>query len=256
MKTKKIIALLVLLAAIGTMGFAGSQLAKAQRIYREGSTAYDDLRGKAKQPQAPQPPPAQKPQIDIPRLGIDFGALRTVSKDTAAWLYSPGTVIDYPVMRANDYDYYLHHLPGGAQNANGSLFIDYNNAPDFSGPLTVIYGHHMRSGMMFGSLKGYKTQAYYDEHPFMYLYTPGGDYRLELLYGCVIAMGQWRDRAFMYPENLSSLLAYAARNTTFKSSVSYAPGDRIVAMSTCSYEFDNARYVVIGILRPTESEDQ
>ena len=152
------------------------------------------------------------------------------------------------------FKYYLHHLPDRTKNANGSLFIDYNNAPDFSDPLTVIYGHHMKSGMMFGSLKGYKNQAYYNEHPTMYLYTQQGDYRIELLYGCVIGAGQWRDRAFMYAENLDSLLAYAAQNTTFQSDTTYAQGDRIVAMSTCSYEFDNARYVIIGILRPLESE--
>ena len=79
--------------------------------------------------------------------------------------------------------------PDGTYNANGSLFIDYNNAWDFSDQLTVIYGHHMKSGQMFGSLKGYKGQAYFENHPYMYLYTDNGNYRIDLLYGCVAGSG-------------------------------------------------------------------
>ena len=192
----------------------------------------------------------QIPRIYVPELDIDFGKLKQINKDTAAWLYSPGTEIDYPVMRADDYDYYLRHLPDGTWNLNGSLFIDYNSAPDFSGPLTIIYGHHMKyQNMMFGSLKGYKDQNYYDAHPYMYLYTEQKNYRIDLLYGCVVSAGKWREQAFMFGENLDALLSYAARNTTFGSAAAYREGDRIIALSTCSYEFDDARYVVLGILR-------
>ena len=183
---------------------------------------------------------------------INFDALKSVNGDAAAWLYCRDTLIDYPVMKADDYNYYLHHLPDGRENANGALFIDYNCAPDFSGPLTVIYGHHMKSGSMFGSLTRYKEQSYFDLHPAMYLYTENGDYIIDLMYGCVIGSEQWRERAFMYAENIGSLLAYAARNTTFYSGAEYSEDDRIIAMSTCSYEFEDARYVVIGVLREME----
>ena len=103
-----------------------------------------------------------------------------------AWLYCPDTVIDYPVMKADDYSYYLKHLPDGTHNANGTLFLDYNCAPDFSDSLSVIYGHKMKSGKMFGSLEGYKKEGYYSEHPYMYLYTKQGKFRINLVYGCVI----------------------------------------------------------------------
>ena len=68
----------------------------------------------------------------------------------------------------------------------------------------------------------------------MYLYTENGNNRIELLYGCVIGVSEWRDRAFMYEVNLESLLSYAASHTTFKSETQYVQGDRAVAMSTCS----------------------
>ena len=253
-KKHRIIAVLALLLGIGVMAYAGLHLFETHQIYREGDVAYSDLSSLVKVDagdgaQATQAIAAAGPQVYIPGMDIDFEALKNVNSDSIAWLYCPDTVIDYPVMRADDYNYYLHHLPDGTANANGTLFIDYNCAPDFSDRLTVIYGHHMGSGKMFGGLKGYKDQSYYEEHPYMYLYTEKGNYRIDLLYGCVIGAGEWRDRAFMYQENTDSLLAYAAHNTTFESGANYKAGDRIVALSTCSYEFDNARYVVIGVLR-------
>ncbi|MCL1975423.1 MAG: class B sortase [Firmicutes bacterium] len=152
-------------------------------------------------------------------------------------------------MRAKDYDYYLRRLPDGAYNSSGSLFIDYNCAADFSQKLTVVYGHKMKSGQMFGSLAQYKKQAYYTRHPFMYLYSEQGNYRVDLLYGCVIGAGEWRERAFMYEDNLESLLSYAAYNTTFNGDIQYQATDKLLALSTCSYEFEDARYVVIGVLQ-------
>ena len=255
MKKRKIINVLVLLAAVGMMFYAELQLIKLEQVYQRGHAAYNTLSEQVKSLSAgvpihmPQEVTIGEQQDYITLLQIDFETLITINEDTVAWLYCPGTEIDYPIMKADDYNYYLHHLPGGTQNANGSLFIDYNCAPDFSDLLTVIYGHNMKSKMMFGSLVEYKSQRYYDEHPYMYLYTQQENYRIEILYGCVIDAGQWRDRAFMYAENVDALLAYAAHNTTFESSAIYAGGDKVIAMSTCSYEFDDARYVVIGILR-------
>jgi sortase B len=268
MKIKMITASLVLLIALTTMGYAGYQLIKIKQIYQEGSTAYHELIEKVRGDAsgglpAPQPDmktaistssdisdAPEKEKIYIPNLEIDFEALKSINEDAVAWLYCPDTVIDYPVMRADDYSYYLYHLADGTRNVNGSIFIDYNCPPDFSGNLTVIYGHHMKSGgMMFGSLEEYKNQKYYNEHPFMYLYTEKENYRIDLLYGFTIGAGQWRDRAFMYEVNAGELLSCAALNTTFESDAEYAEGDRIIAMSTCSYDFDDARYVLIGILK-------
>jgi len=233
MKGRRIAAAAVLLLSMAAMAYAGLRLKEMERTHREGDAAYEDIGG----------------QVKNSSQEINFEALRAINRDAAAWLYCPDTAINYPVMKADDYSYYLTHLPDGTENANGSLFIDYNCTPDFSGKLSVVYGHHMRSGKMFGSLKGYKTQSYYDEHPVMYLYTPWEICRIELLFGCVIDAGQWRERAFMYEQNIQALLSYAAHNTTFKSGGAYTEGDRVIALSTCSYEFSGARYVVIGVLK-------
>lgn len=255
MPRKRTLVWLLLIASLCVVAVSGFRLWQIHRMYAQGDRAYEELACAVKRSEASQAPGTESPEtkqtgIGIPPIGIDFEALREINPDAAAWLYSPDTVIDYPVMRAGDYDRYLRHLPDGTYNENGCLFLDYNNPPDFSGGLNIIYGHNMNSGKMFGSLGNYKEQAYFEEHPYLYLYTPQENYRVELLYGCVIGAGQWRDRAFMYEANRESLLDYAAHHTTFSSSVSFSQEDRLLILSTCSYDFDDARFIVMGVLRP------
>ena len=253
---KNVLAGLLLIIALGVMAFSGCRLWSIHQMYAQGDHSYEQLAGLVHRTL-----PAVSMQKDqttgpeIPEISVDFAALQEVNEDGIAWLYNPGTAIDYPVVRATDYDWYLHHLPDGTYNSNGTLFLDYNNPDDFSGRLNIIYGHHMKSGKMFGSLMGYKEQEYFQEHPCLYLYTAEqGNFRIELLYGCVIGAGQWRDRAFMFEGNLDSLLSYASHHTTFQSEAAYTDNDRFLVLSTCSYEFDGARYVVIGKMIPEYSE--
>lgn len=252
---------LLLIGSICVIVFSGYKLKESLQIYAEGDQSYENLKERVRRQESSSSSdyievyePGAEPAKDIPTVSIDFEALKKINSDAAAWLYCPDTVIDYPVMRAHDYDWYLHHLPDGTYNANGTLFVDYNCPEDFSGSLSIIYGHHMKSGGMFGTLTEYKAQDYYKQHPNLYLYTEQGNYRIDLKYGCVISAGEWRSRAFMYEVNRKALLSYASSKTTFESSAEYTDRDRFLVLSTCSYEFDDARYVVIGILRP-EYED-
>ncbi|WP_312503185.1 class B sortase [Lacrimispora sp.] len=238
---------LLLIGSICVIVFSGYKLKESLQIYAEGDQSYENLKEQVRHQESSS---SSDDAEDIPPVFIDFEALKKINSDAAAWLYSPDTIIDYPVMRAHDYDWYLHHLPDGTYNANGTLFLDYNCPEDFSGGLSIIYGHHMKSGGMFGSLTEYKEQDYFEEHPYLYLYTEQRSYRIYLKYGCVISAGEWRDRAFMYEVNRKALLSYASSKTTFESSAEYTDRDRLLVLSTCSYEFDDARYVVIGILRP------
>ena len=267
MKKTIIIAIPLLVIGLIVMLYGGYRYNKTNKVYKEADRAYNDMTYHIKRRPTADSLPAtgetgtnaeflqphgmqdEIEYVQIPYFDIDYDALQMISEDAVAWLYAPDSVIDYPVMKATDYYYYLNHLPNGTANANGSLFIDFNNSSDFTDELTVIYGHHMRSGSMFGNLKDYKEQAYYENNPYMYLYTENGNYRVDLLYGSVIGAGVWRDHAFMYAENLQELLDYVAENTTFIADFEYREGDRILALSTCSYEFNNARYLVVGILR-------
>ena len=180
---------------------------------------------------------------------MDFSVLREISPDTVAWLRSEGSVIDYPVLHTDNNEFYLSHLHTGEKNRMGSLFVDYRNTGVFTDKNTVIYGHNMKSGAMFHSLSEYKAQDYYDEFPVMRLYTPDGDYTVELFSGTV-EDGNYEFVRFDFEDD-ASFMEYVnsfRSRSTFTSDVVVNPMDQIVTLCTCSYEQNNARYVVMGRL--------
>lgn len=249
----------MLLSAVYIMALSSYNLWEICQMYVEGDRIYERIISEVRPSDAVSPvvypPPmnteAAEPELGIPPLGINFAQLTQINTDTAGWLYCPDTAVDYPVMQANDYEWYLRHLPDGTYNLSGSLFLDYHCAQDFSGQLSIIYGHNMKNGKMFSALTGYKEQEYFDRHPYLYLYTQQGDYRIDLIYGCLVGAGEWGKQNFMLEDSLPLLLDYAADSTTFESGVEYnIDSDRFIALSTCSYEFSDARYVVIGVLKP------
>lgn len=180
---------------------------------------------------------------------VDLAALQRDYKNAVAWIDSPDTVINYPVLQCDNNEYYLHHLMDGSYNVNGSIFMDCNNAPDFSDRNTILYGHHMKNGSMFASLMNYKKSGYYEEHDHMYITLPGGVYRMDLLCGAVVEPD---DAIYSINPSIDAVNACMNRST-FKTKMEAPTADtKIVTLSTCSYEYDDARYAVLGVLTPVE----
>jgi len=178
-----------------------------------------------------------------------FASLSETNPDVCAWIWQDGTCIDYPVVIGEDNEYYLHHLFSGKTNALGCIFVDYRNSGDFSDQNTVIYGHNMKNGSMFHSITDYKDPEVYETRPAMTIYTPEKTYTLELFAG-VVESG---DEAFFRfnfesDEDFMEYVDELKANSTFTSDIEVEPGDRLVTLCTCSYEFDNARYALVGRL--------
>lgn len=187
-------------------------------------------------------------------INVDFDALINTNADIKAWLYSPDTKIDYPVVQSQDNSYYLYRFMDGSYNPSGTLFMDYRCTGDFSGKNTVIYGHHMSDGSMLASIVEYKDQAYYDEHPVMFLNTLEGNFRLDIFAGFVT----WYDsRVYTFDfdsrTEFNEWITLMRSYSDFESDVEFGPDDRLVTLSTCTYEYDNARYVLMAKLVPIES---
>ena len=108
----------------------------------------------------------------------------------------------------------------------------------------------MKNGSMFQNITYYKDSSFYDSHKTAYYYTPQGDYEIQIAYGFVISSYQWNNEGYVRDENTSELLEYAKENTTFESGVEIDESDRIMTFSTCSYEFGDANYMIIGKVIP------
>lgn len=104
---------------------------------------------------------------------IDFAGLRSKNREICAWLWIPGCALDVPVAHGQDNAYYLTHDAFCRERIYGSIFAPCDTPEDFSERHTILYGHNMRDGTMFGGLKKYREASWEQEFPYLYLYLPG-----------------------------------------------------------------------------------
>jgi len=168
-----------------------------------------------------------------PEVKISFEELVELYPDVIGWLYCEGTPINYPVVQANDNDYYLRRMINGKYNIGGTIFMDYRNNKDFSDEITIIYGHNMKNGSMFGVIPKYKKQSFLEKHPVMTFRTPEKNYTFEVIGGYATTAS---DMIYSYPhtdEKISEL-----QNQ-------FGTTDKLVLLSTCTYETEDARYILV-----------
>ncbi len=192
-----------------------------------------------------------KPKDPDPEsINVDFDGLKARNPDVVGFVYSANTTLQLPIVQTAEEggEYYLYRDIDGKDNKNGTVFLDSRCNSGFTSQNNLIYGHNMKTGLMFASLMNYKSQSYYEAHPYFYLYTPNQTYKVNLFAGCIV-----EHDADVYSTTLSeSYLQECINNSTFKSGAGVPTGN-ILTLSTCDYDFDNARYVVMGELIPVKN---
>ena len=188
---------------------------------------------------------------------VDFNQLNEINSDTVAWMSIPGTSVDYPIVQGESNDKYMKKSFEGYSSASGSIFLDYRNntleSPENDlSDISLVYGHHMSGGKMFAPICNYKSQKFYDNHPFGIVYTEDGlAYKVEFFAGVII---DGTDETVLFTsdfvdaEEYETYLDNIRINSTFDSDVEIEYGDKVIALVTCSYETNNSRYVLYGKL--------
>lgn len=256
---------MILIVSIGGSVVMGQKLFTALREYKEGENIYEEISEIAHIPTPTASQEITNPEITeiAPTTGaeemiqpeemksgpIDFESLTEISPDIRGWIRLEGTKVDYPVMQSKDNDYYLNRAVNGTWNKVGTPFMDFRNNGDFSDRLTVIYGHYMGDGSMFTDIHNYKSQKFYDEHPYIDLYTPDGNYRILPVAGVYQNVEYW-DFTFDYESDNSFLHQIDTWKalSTFKSDTAYDADDRFVVLTLCTYDVENSRFLLIGKL--------
>lgn len=162
-----VVSIIVLIAALIGLGAIAFQYISQQR-------AYDDLEQYASISDAEN--------VSLADLTVDWDALRAVNPDIVAWIYIPDSPVNYPVVQGQDNQEYLHKAFDGSTGwlaSAGTIFLDSNNASDFSDRNSALYGHHMNDGSMFASLSDWQNNDEFNSHRDIYLLTPQGNYRLK-----------------------------------------------------------------------------
>lgn len=250
---RKLPLILLCIVFLAIAVFSGYQLAGILSEYWEGEQTYHSLEQYVSVT-SPTPPVDEEVSAesvdDTVWPDVDFEALKAINPDIVGWIYLEGTEINYPVVRGSDNSYYLNKLYDGTSNGSGSIFMDYRNEPNFVDKNNILYGHSMKNGTMFTAIKRFKNQAYYDEHPVALLMTPEKNYKVEFFTGYIANVEQdaW-DYYFDTEEDFQHWLDSSKSKSTFASEVVPTVDDEILTLSTCTYEFDNARYVLVGVMR-------
>ncbi|MBR5156624.1 MAG: class B sortase [Clostridia bacterium] len=191
---------------------------------------------------------ARLPEQTAP-ISVNFKELKQENNDIIAWIYCEGTPINYPVVQAEDNSYYLSRRIDGAYSASGTLFADCLNKGDFTDNNTIIYGHNMKNNTMFGTLVKYTNQQYFDEHKQMYILTPDRQYKVRLVAGATVNGTSPICKLPLENEYKDTFVSELIKKSTFKADYMFSPDDKFVMLSTCSYSYDDARYVLIGVLQ-------
>ena len=182
---------------------------------------------------------------------ISFWELQRINPEVRGWLSVYGTNIDYPVCQsaAGDQDKYLTTDAKGQYSLSGSLFLDVANAADFSDFSTIVYGHHMENGVMFGPITDFSDEEYFLEHRFGNLFSNDRDYGLDIF--CYLDADAYDRSIYRHlfvgegeREGYLELLHERARH--WRDGVGVGSSDRILMLSTCAEGSTNARAILIA----------
>lgn len=235
---------LLLLLSVSYSAFA---LWDNERIYAAAGEVQAEM--VQLKPQLPQAEESPKP---------DFSALQGVNPDVCAWLTLDGTQIDYPILQGKTNYYYLNTDIYGNFALAGSIFLDTRNSRDFTDTYSLVYGHHMADGNMFGELERYKQEEFFRENATGILLTPGNAYELEVMACLLVGVSEQRvfDPIRWQECDREELLAFIQSRSVWQREETLArwaeTEEPILALSTCSYEFTDARTVLLAVMRPCE----
>jgi len=174
-----------------------------------------------------------------------FQDLQAVSDEVIAWLSVYGTNVDYPVAQTDNNSKYVNTDIKGNYSLSGALFLDYQNASDFSDFNSIIYGHHMDKQVMFGGLEYFGDKDFFDERRYGNLFHSGREHGLEFFafmhvdaYDFTIYnVGVSDDRRQEFIDNLYD----KAMNTR---DIGVTIDDNILLLSTCTSDSTNGRHIL------------
>lgn len=191
--------------------------------------------------------------IRVPEKTLDWNALRAVNPDIYAWIYIPGTNVDYPILQnATDDNYYLNYNMNETKGYPGCIYTELVNSKAFTDFDTVVYGHNMRDKSMFATLHYYEDAAFFSNYPYIYVYTQDkvlvyevwaayvGD-NLHILYSNDFTTAAGR-------QNYLDTIYNKADTANVRSGVQATEQSHILTLSTCIKGKAQNRFLVQAVL--------
>ena len=196
--------------------------------------------------------------IPYPDLDIDYAKLKEINPDFIGWLYFPAVDISYPVVRENEINEYLYKTFEGTNNRSGSIFMDVLSNREFKGFSDMLFGHNMKNGTMFGSMKKLyqtKDEDLLLDDPHIYIYNEDGVriYRVFAYY--TTTEGSYSYTEVTNEDEYDDYISYIRRNTSYSipNDMNFDNYSPLLTLSTCSGQSGSGkRFVVHSVFMKKE----
>jgi len=254
---RNILISILLLVAVASIGYYVKYYSDAKKV-QEQSDEFSELKDARFADVLKNVEPVVKKDYDesvvIPDILDEYKALFNKNKSLIGWIEIADTIIDYPVMQTKDNEYYLKHDFNQKNDANGCIFLDCNCDVILGNDNWILYGHHMKNGKMFSSLIKYADMDYYEKHKYIRFDTIYEKGTYEVMYAFRSRIYNTNEITFKYyqfidansSEEFDSYMEEMEKMSLIDTGVSAAYGDKLLTLSTCDYQEENGRFVVVA----------
>lgn len=256
-KKSDVLLTIALIVAIAVFCYAAFNLYHIYTEYKKGTDEYNQIEAMAVTGRDADSTEVAGPSAQIkPPIEVDFDKLKSVNEDVVGWIYVDALPdISYPIVKGKDNQTYLHQTYEKNYNFAGTIFVDYENSGDFSDCNTLVYGHNMKNGSMFGHLKKFREDdKLYKQDKYFWILTPERNYRYEIITAYTTSVNSDTYTLFKGPgeefeKYLETIKGYSEIKTD---DTDLTIKDRIVTLSTCTGN-ESTRFVVQG--KRVDAED-
>lgn len=242
--------LLVRILLIAVMLTSAGIIVSKLLDYRKGAKDYGEAAEIAQGGQASAELPPEETDAYAAMLAeLDLAALREVNDEVVGWIAIPDTEVYYPILQTSDNDYYLKHTWKKEKSSVGAVFMEYRDLPDFSGFHSMLYGHQMRDGSMFGGLHKYADEEYLREHPAIYIVTDAGVQKYDIFAAYEVGVQE-----VVYQRNIEEkglqqeLIDFVTARAVGDAGAALDADSHILTLSTCTGRGYETRWVVQAAL--------
>lgn len=256
-KESDVLLTIALIVAIAVFCYAAFNLYHIYTEYKKGTDEYNQIEEMAVTERDADSGEAAGPNAQLkPPIEVDFDKLKSVNEDVVGWIYVDALPdISYPIVKGKDNQTYLHQTYEKNYNFAGTIFVDYENSGDFSDCNTLVYGHNMKNGSMFGHLKKFREDdRLYKQDKYFWILTPERNYRYEIISAYTTGVNSDTYTLFKGPgeefeKYLETIKGYSEIQTD---DTDLTIKDKIVTLSTCTGN-ESTRFVVQG--KRVDAED-
>ena len=206
----------------------------------------------------------ENPDLIFPQnMQLKYAKLYAQNPDFVGYLYAEGSELDSPIVQGEDDEEYVEKDFYGEETKYACPFVTVRNQIEVLDTNTVIFGHHMRDGSIFACLDQYRTLEGYKEAPVISFNTIYQDYNFKVIAVMVTNINPEDDNNYVFNyfwTNLNTSLNYSAylnqlsQRSLYDTGVDVTTTDKLLTLSTCCNDFDDARLVVVArLVRPGES---